>query len=115
MHYYSEMSARGDVSLHNDDNDETLSRITNVNIPFCVLHALDDPLITWKTVASDEGAMHPSNLVKSGSGNLMLLLTKRGGHVGWPIGWLPMRYKWKWMNDAAKEFVEAVARAKRSM
>lgn len=114
MHYYSEMSARGDFPVDNKE-DETISRIANVSIPFCVLHALDDPLITWKTVASDEGPMHPTNLVKSGSGHLMLLLTKRGGHVGWPMGWLPMRYKWKWMNDAAKEFVEAVARAKKSM
>ena len=114
MHYYSEMSARGDVPL-DVDSDDAISRIANVSIPFCVLHALDDPLITWKAVALDEGAMYPSNLVKSGSGFLMLLLTKRGGHVGWPMGWNARRYKWKWMNDAAKEFVGAVVRAKRSM
>jgi len=85
MHYYSEMSARGDVSL-DDSRDETVSRIANTSIPFCVLHALDDPLITWKAVAVDEGPLYPPTLVKTGSGYLMLLLTKRGGHVGWPLG-----------------------------
>lgn len=112
MHYYSEMSARGDISA---DDDDTSSRIANVSIPLSVLHALDDPLITWKTVAADDGPMYPPNLVKAGSGYLMILLTKRGGHVGWPMGWNPRSNQWKWMNDAAKEFVDAVVRAKQSM
>lgn len=112
MHYYSEMSARGDVPLDEINDSDTVSRLANVSIPFCVLHALDDPLVTWKAVAADRGPMFPKKLVKSGSGYLMLLLTKRGGHVGWPLGFAAWRNKWKWMNDAAKEFVDAVARAK---
>lgn len=75
MHYYSEMSAFGDVPFDTDRN-YAASRMANASIPLCVLHALDDPLITWKAVAADEGPMYPSNLVKTGSGYLMLLLTK---------------------------------------
>jgi predicted alpha/beta-fold hydrolase len=112
MHYYSEMSARGDVPM---DDNEAVSRISNTSIPFCVLHALDDPLITWKTVAADSGPMYPPNLVKTGAGYLMILLTKRGGHVGWPLGLNARANKWQWMNDAAKHFVDAVVRAKESM
>jgi predicted alpha/beta-fold hydrolase len=53
--------------------------------------------------------MHPTNLTaKTGSGNLFLLLTKRGGHVGWPTGWLPNVDGWKWMSDISMSFVMAV-------
>lgn len=80
-----------------------------MSIPFCVVHALDDPLVTWRTVAATSGLMHPTNLTsKTGSGNLFLLLTKRGGHVGWPTGWLPNVDGWKWMSDISMSFVMAV-------
>jgi predicted alpha/beta-fold hydrolase len=46
-------------------------------------HSLDDPLITWRSVAANEGLLHPDNLTQRGSGNLLILLTKQGGHVGW--------------------------------
>jgi predicted alpha/beta-fold hydrolase len=59
-------------------------------------------------VAAASGLMHPHNL--TGSGNLFLLLTKRGGHVGWPTGWLPQRDGWKWMSDISMSFVAAVAK-----
>ena len=110
-HYYSEMSALGDVPLESYKGDALPSsaRIHNISIPFCVVHAFDDPLSTWRTVAADEGLLHPTNLTASvRSGNLLLLLTKAGGHVGWPLGWTPSVDKWKWMNDVAMTFVEAV-------
>jgi predicted alpha/beta-fold hydrolase len=99
----------GDIPL--DSVDEP-GRIANVSIPLCVLHALDDPLITWKTVAANQGLRHPRNLVKVGSGNLMLLLTKAGGHVGWPTGINPAIDKWKWMSEAVKSFGSAFTKAK---
>ena len=77
-----------------------------------MVHALDDPLVTWRSVAANEGLLHPSNLTVSGSGNLFLLLTKRGGHVGWPLGWLPFLQGWKWMSDVPVSFLSAVAKAK---
>jgi predicted alpha/beta-fold hydrolase len=79
------MSALGDVPLEEYDSDQLAPtrRIHNISIPFCVIHALDDPLMTWRSVAANHGLMHPTNLTKTGSGNLFILLTKRGGHVGW--------------------------------
>ena len=87
-------------------------KIHSVSIPFLVVHALDDPLITWRTVANNEGFMHPERLSRSGSGNLVLLLTRSGGHVGWPLGINPGIAKWKWMNDVAMTFAQAVHQAK---
>jgi predicted alpha/beta-fold hydrolase len=87
----------------------------NISIPFCVIHALDDPLITWRTVSANYGIMTPVNLTKTGSGNLLILLTKRGGHVGWPLGWIPQASNWKWMSDAAMSFANAVATSKVSL
>jgi predicted alpha/beta-fold hydrolase len=46
-------------------------------MPFAVLQALDDPLVGWRTVGTND----PQGLADSGSGNVMLLLTKAGGHV----------------------------------
>ncbi|CAB9512115.1 Protein ABHD1 [Seminavis robusta] len=111
-HYYSEMSAMGDIPLGAYQNEASLpehARIHNVAIPLCVVHALDDPLSTWRTVGANNGLMHPSTLTSQiRSGNLLVLLTKAGGHVGWPLGWLPWIRKWEWMNNAASTFVEAV-------
>jgi predicted alpha/beta-fold hydrolase len=116
-HYYTEMSALGDVPLEELYDADSLApsrRIHQIAIPFCVVQALDDPLITWRTVASNSGVLHPSNLTKTGSGHLLLLLTKRGGHVGWPLGMFPWQHKWKWMNNVASTFVQAVQQAKAS-
>lgn len=89
-------------------------RISNIAIPLCCLHALDDPIGTWKSVAANEGFMKPNNLVQSGEGNLMLLLTKTGGHVGWPLGWLSFLHNWEFMSEAAASFVDAVIQAKKA-
>jgi hypothetical protein len=84
-----------------------------IAFPLCVIHAFDDPLVAWRTVARNEGFMHPDNLSRTGSGNLILLLTKGGGHVGWPIGFLPFGEKWGWMTNAASSFAQAVDQAKK--
>lgn len=110
-HYYMEMSALGDIPLeaYRGENLPENARIHTVAIPFCVVHSLDDPLVTWRTIAANEGLMHPAKLTANvRSGNLLVLLTKAGGHVGWPLGWRPSVNKWKWMNDLAMNFVEAV-------
>ena len=112
LHYYSEMSAMGDRnpefqllgSTNPDPSGDNCGRIANVSIPFAVLQALDDPLVGWRTVGTD----NPQGMVDSGTGNLMLVLTKAGGHVGWPLGNNPKKLAWKWMNDAAKDFFLAV-------
>jgi len=85
-----------------------VGKIENVSIPFCVLHALDDPLVTWRVVGQN-----PSALVHSGQGNIILLLTKTGGHVGWPVGIVPSVYRWKWMCDAIQDFAKSVEKARK--
>jgi predicted alpha/beta-fold hydrolase len=111
--YYAQMSALGDVSAEEfDTNILPNRRIHQLAVPLLVVHALDDPLITWRTVAANRGARHPANLTTTGKGNLMLLLTKAGGHVGWPIGWFPSRYSWYWMNNVASSFAQSVQSTK---
>lgn len=117
-HYYTEMSALGDVPHRKDDDsmDEFYSgtkQIDNVSIPLVVLQALDDPLITWRSTCANHGLMHPNNLVKTGKGNVILLLTKGGGHVGWPVGFLFFQNQWKWMSNAVSSFGTAVQEVKR--
>ena len=110
------MSALGDIP-HNpvtdllEDTNKT-SKIHSIAIPFLVVHAFDDPLITWRTTIQNTGFMHPANLTKSGSGYLMMLLTKAGGHVGWPLGLWPTENKWKWMSDVVMSFAQSVHESK---
>jgi hypothetical protein len=114
--YYTSMSALGDIPL----NDEGLpqgnasAKVHSIAIPLLVVQAFDDPLITWRASAQNEGFMHPDNLTRTGSGNLMLLLTKAGGHVGWPTGLLPTVDKWMWMSNLVGSFGQAVSACKRT-
>lgn len=102
QHYYHECSAMGGNDL---PNNEVTGGIQNLAIPHLVIYALDDPIVHWRTL----GTYNPTELVKSGSGFLMMLLTQRGGHVGWPLGMNPKINGWKWMSDAVKDFVEGVS------
>ena len=112
VHYYAELSAMGDIPMDAYENQSTLpanARIHDTAIPLAIISALDDPLCSWRTVAANAGLMHPSTLTSQvRSGNLVLLLTKAGGHVGWPLGWSPRARKWEWMNDASSTFAESV-------
>jgi predicted alpha/beta-fold hydrolase len=50
-----EMSALGDIPLDAYQKEATLpehARIHNVAIPFCVVQALDDPLVTVRSIVS---------------------------------------------------------------
>jgi predicted alpha/beta-fold hydrolase len=116
--FYAAMSALGDIpqeDYHDKDTTRLSGKISNVSVPLCVMHALDDPISTWKTVAATSGFMRPERLVTTGSGNLMILLTKRGGHVGWPKGWLSHRWQWEFMSEAVAGFANAVDKAKREL
>jgi predicted alpha/beta-fold hydrolase len=112
MHYYTDMSAMGDSNAFQDsrimkETQSYVGKIENISIPFCVLHALDDPLVTWRVVGHN-----PSALATSGKGNILLLLTKTGGHVGWPMGLLPQVHGWKWMCNAIRDFARSVDKAR---
>jgi hypothetical protein len=106
------MSVLGDIAIDQLDRltpqDVSDKKIANISIPMLVLQALDDPVSTWRNVAANHGLMHPENLVRTGQGNLVVLLTQKGGHVGWPLGWWPSKNKWKFMSDVAAGFVNAV-------
>jgi len=108
QHYYTEMSLLGDVPLSEYESRALNSarRINKVAVPLLILHALDDPLVTWETTAANRGLLHPTNVTRTGQGNLVVLLTKRGGHVGWPLGWMPSNDNWAFMNGAAVSFAK---------
>ena len=111
------MSALGDIRQEDYYKNDTFvsGKIHNVSIPLCVMHALDDPISTWSTIASNEGFMRPQKLVQTGQGYLMMLLTKKGGHVGWPLGWLSHQRQWEFMSEAAAAFAGAVVQARQEM
>ena len=108
------MSAMGDTNAfrsknHLDQNEShDIGRIGNVSIPFLVVHALDDPITSWRTIGH-----YPFALTRSGSGNVIMLLTARGGHVGWPLGWNPRRSGWFWMSNTIATFVQSVDLARK--
>jgi len=118
--YYSQMGAMGDfTSFDNNVDDGTTSstgpnpkdhsggvgRIANVSIPLLVVNALDDPIAYPKCLGND-----PQRVSTSGSGFTLLLITEKGGHVGWPIGMNPATTGWIWMSTVASSFVDSVQR-----
>jgi predicted alpha/beta-fold hydrolase len=80
-------------------------------IPHLVLQSFDDPISSWKTNAADDPSsiLYPTNLVgRHKSSNLTILLTAKGGHLGWPIGWYP--HNWDFMNSyVAAGFISSYA------
>ena len=77
------------------------------SIPHLVLQALDDPISTFRTNASNDpdSILYVHKLVHQHD-NLVLLLTEQGGHIGWPMGLLP--HSWEFMNDrVAADFILA--------
>jgi predicted alpha/beta-fold hydrolase len=103
LHFYTEMSAV-------DPNNPFKKHFA---IPHLILHAFDDPISTWRNNAASDptSPLYPSTLVNKVQENLVLLLTKTGGHVGWPISWWP--HSWKYMNDyVAAGFIDSYETSK---
>jgi len=138
-HFYADMGALGDIPMHVLLTEPSISINNSTNTsdiltcplpashrydfmrattPTCILHSFDDPISTWRTNAANEGLLNPNNFVRAanvGNNRIALLLTGKGGHIGWPTGWLPFRRNWEFMNEAAASFVEAVAAARSNM
>ena len=128
--FYADMAMLGDINWDEyrhygpDVDTSTPSRkkpllsdkkIGNLSVPLLVLQSLDDPISTWRCNAANDGLFHPSRLVheiKEKGGNLVILLTKKGGHVGWPLGWWPSNHNWQFMSNVASGFVNSVIRAR---
>lgn len=90
-------------------------------IPHLVLQSFDDPISTWRTNVADEpsSVLFPKRIVQQESNNnLVILLTDKGGHVGWPVGYFP--HTWEYMNNLVaagfvKSYAECVNASKVSM
>ncbi|GMH97004.1 hypothetical protein TrST_g3465 [Triparma strigata] len=95
--YYVAMSAASDF-----ESVENPGAIGDVSIPLAIVNALDDPIVCEKCVGD------PRLISQTGAGKIFLLLTKRGGHVGYPLGLGVRSGKWSWMSDVVEAFVEAI-------
>jgi predicted alpha/beta-fold hydrolase len=90
--FYSDMSA---VLVSNGTKQSG-----HFAIPHLVLQSFDDPISAWRTNAANDpfSPLFPERLVQhENSTNLVVMLTDKGGHVGWPMGYWP--HTWKYMNN----------------
>lgn len=80
-------------------------------IPHLILQSFDDPISTWRTNAANDPTsfLFSEDIVyQDNSSNLVVLLTKSGGHVGWPTGYFP--HSWEYMNTlVAAGFISSYA------
>ena len=82
--------------------------------PLLCLHAMDDPIIHVDCIPTEE--LLSSDVSQPMSNYLFSLITPRGGHVGWPIGWLPWRSRWEFQNRVSLEFLDsAIALEKKKL
>lgn len=83
-HYYQEGSSR--------------FYVPNIKIPYLICNALDDPLIPVHSIGYEECRRNE---------NVVLALTRCGGHLGWFEGLLP--WSKTWADRVALEWIEAVS------
>lgn len=76
-------------------------RWKKVAVPLLAVNARDDPICHCDALRVEEFA--------AGNKNLMFLITERGGHIGWPLGWRPWRHGWDFMHEVAQHFLDAYA------
>jgi len=88
-HYYDELSA--------------VANVERFQVPILAVSAADDPILHADAVGLD--------LFKN-SKNLAYILTRKGGHVGWPIGWFFWRNKWVLQNTLIIEWANALSETK---
>mmetsp|Transcript_31647 Transcript_31647/g.38752 ORF Transcript_31647/g.38752 Transcript_31647/m.38752 type:complete len:664 (-) Transcript_31647:222-2213(-) len=103
--YFAPQAGHDNVERYLDEvSPNTDALLSNISIPLCVVMALDDPIAYWKIIGDD-----PQSVVESlDKSDLMILVTKRGGHVGWPLGMHPSLNGYRWMSDVTSSFVSAV-------
>ena len=75
-----------------------LTKARHVAIPLLAVHACDDPIVDSTTYDTAIGC---------GNDNLWFLITRHGGHIGWPEGTSPRRHGWRYMREVAWEFSAA--------
>ena len=80
--------------------------VCGLPIPLLAINAADDPIIHVDTAPCRSGAAAAVE-------NLICLVTRTGGHVGWPLGLAPWRHLFKFQNSLIFEFCEAVVGKKK--
>ena len=93
--YYEDMSAAG------AGDAAGLAKLARGRAPLLAVHARDDPITAFETTLAPK--------IAAAAENVLLLVTKHGGHIGWPLGWRPAEKRWKFMGDVTMEFANAVA------
>jgi len=111
-----------------DYEANSTGRIENVSIPLLFVNALDDAFGTWRCLHD------PYSIVNSGAGNVFMLITEYGGHVGyvnldkfnnltlfsinnfntvlrWPTGLNPAKDGWKFIHTVTSNFVTSYEKA----
>jgi len=83
-----------DLGLSGDD------KWRKVRVPTLAIAARDDPITHCDSLHAAEYAR--------GNANLLFLITERGGHCGWPLGWAPWRRGFAFSSEAISVFVGAV-------
>jgi predicted alpha/beta-fold hydrolase len=80
----------------------------NINKPFFVMHAQDDPILHVDSLPLD---------IIQGKGEvtsqMVALVTSTGGHVGWPLGLAPWKTRWMFQNSLFMEFCDGVLESTR--
>ena len=87
------------MSAGGSGDEKGLRRLNGSKIPLLAVHAIDDPIAIFEVMLADE---------VSKTDNVMLLATKHGGHIGWPMGLFPTKNRWNFMMDIAMEYASEV-------
>lgn len=71
-----------------------------VAVPLLAVAARDDPITHCDALGAIE--------LSAGNGNLLFLITDRGGHVGWPWGLKPWQHGFAFMSEVIGVFISAI-------
>ncbi len=74
-----------------------MGNLKDVRIPLLCINSRDDPILHHSTIPFDEAKSNE---------NIILLVTKTGGHVGWFEGFLNPK---RWYIKPTLEFINAVS------
>ena len=83
-----------EVFAYHDD------RWRDVAVPMLVVNAIDDPVLHIEDAVVPEMAY--------GNSNIVFLKTKKGGHIGWPVGLSSTEHGYRWMSDVTLSFINAI-------
>jgi len=73
--------------------------LPNVQIPLLCVSALDDPMVPSESVPVHIAQQNP---------NVMFVITRKGGHIGWMTDFNLLRLRKSWMDKVVVEYLHAV-------